>query len=165
MAVSPTPRPAILLGKLSGAFVNCIVQVAILFVALTLVGSLLAGEFTLIWGGNLLLTLAVILATSFAATGLASVVSGLARTPEQGDVVGSLIAILFGILSGAFFSIPPIPIMETLSRLTLNYWGVNAFTKLSLGETDIGLNLLVLLVFGGVCLTIGLVLFTRRLRT
>ena len=164
MSVTPTPRAAILVGKLSGAFVNCIVQVAILFVALTVVGSLLAGEFTLIWGGNLLLTLAVILATSFAATGLASVVSGLARTPEQGDVAGSLIAILFGILSGAFFSIPPIPVMETLSRLTLNYWGVNAFTRLSLGQTDIGLNVLVLLTFGVVCLSIGLLLFTRRLK-
>ena len=103
-------------------------------------------------------------AAAFAATGLASVVSAIARTPEQGDIVGGLIAILFGILSGAFFSIPPIPIMETLSRLTLNYWGVTAFTKLSLGDTDIGLNLLVLVVFGAVFLSIGMALFNRRLK-
>lgn len=164
MAVSPTPRFAILLGKMTGAFVACIVQVGFLFVALTLVGSVLAGQLELIWGSNLLLTAAVIGASAFAAVGLASVVSAIARTSEQGDIVGSVIAILFGILSGAFFSIPPIPVMQTLSKLTLNYWGVNAFTKLSLGDTDIGLNLLVLLVFGGVFLTIGMLLFDRRLK-
>ncbi|MBL8147761.1 MAG: ABC transporter permease [Anaerolineae bacterium] len=164
MAVSPTPQFAILVGKVSGAFFNSIVQVAILFVAFTLVGSLLAGQFEMIWGNNLLLTVAVILASAFAATGLASVVSAIARTPEQGDIAGSLIAIVFGIFSGAFFSIPPIPIMQTLSKLTLNYWGVSAFTKLSLGDTGIGLNLLVLIVFGAVFLTIGLFLFSRRLK-
>ncbi len=164
LAVSPTPRFAILTGKMSGAFVNSVVQVAILFVALTVVGSVLSGEITLIWGGNLLLTAATILASAFAATGLASVVSAVARTPEQGDLVGGLIAIVFGIFSGAFFSIPSIPIMQTLSKLTLNYWGVGAFTKLSLGDTDIGLNLLVLLVYGAVFLSIGMVLFNRRLK-
>ncbi|MFN8377779.1 MAG: ABC transporter permease [Anaerolineae bacterium] len=164
MAVSPTPQFALLVGKMSGAFFNSVVQVAILFVAFTVVGSVLAGQFQMIWGSNLLLTAAVILASAFAATGLASVVSAIARTPEQGDIAGSLIAILFGIFSGAFFTIPPIPIMQTLSKLTLNYWGVSAFTKLSLGDTDIGLNLLVLVVFGTVFLTIGLLLFSRRLK-
>ncbi|HYO88924.1 MAG TPA: ABC transporter permease, partial [Candidatus Limnocylindrales bacterium] len=164
LAVSPTPRYAILIGKVSGAFVNSVVQVVLLFLSLTLIGSLLAGELTFIWGSNLLLIAATILATAFAATGLASVVSAIARTPEQGDIAGSLIAIVFGILGGAFFSIPDVPIMQALSRLTINYWGVNAFTSLSLGDTSIGLNLLVLTAFGAAFLAVGLLLFNRRLK-
>ena len=50
LIASPTPRMVILLGKLLGTFVTCIVQVTILVIALTLVGSVIAGEFQFIWG-------------------------------------------------------------------------------------------------------------------
>lgn len=164
LASTPTPRFAILLGKISGAFVNSVVQVFLLFLFLTLVGSLLAGKLEFIWGPNLLLIALVIFAAAFAATGLASVISSIARSPEQGDIAGGLIAILFGIFGGAFFTIPDVPIMQAISKLTVNYWGVNAFTRLSLGDTDIALNLAALLGIGAVLLVIGLVLFNRRLR-
>jgi ABC-2 type transport system permease protein len=164
IASSPTPRSAILIGKIGGAFVNSVLQVVLLFFFLTLVGSVLQGELTFIWGDHLLLLAAAILAIAFAATGLASVVSSLARTPEQGDIAGSVIAIMFGLFGGAFFAVPDVPVMQALQRLTLNYWGVDAFTRLSQGDTSIGLNLLALLVFGAVTLTIGLSLFNRRLK-
>ena len=54
LIVSPTPRIVILLGKLIGTFVTCVVQVTILIIALTIVGSILAGQVEFIWGSNLL---------------------------------------------------------------------------------------------------------------
>ncbi|MBK8022524.1 MAG: ABC transporter permease [Chloroflexi bacterium] len=161
--VTPTPRMVLLLGKMVGTFITCVVQVVILVLALTLVGSLIAGELQFIWGTNLFLLALVILFVSLAASGVASLVAGLVRTPEQGNTIGGVISILFGLFSGAFFNIQAIPGADVISRLTVNYWGVEAFLKLSQNQTDIGLNLIVLLILGAVFFTAGLYIFNRRL--
>ncbi len=163
--ISPTPRMAILLGKMLGTFVTCVVQVVILVFALTLVGSLIAGELQFIWGTNVPLIALVILCVSLAAAGVGALVAALVRTPEQGNVIGGMVSLLFGLFSGAFFNTSAIPGGETLSRLTVNYWGVEAFIKLSQGQTDIGLNLAVLLGLGIAFFAIGLTIFNRRLNT
>ncbi|MDX2139183.1 MAG: ABC transporter permease [Chloroflexota bacterium] len=163
LLVSPTSRMTVLLGKLLGALVTCVVQVVLLFFFLNIVGILLSGQLSIIWGNNLLLVLAVIIAGSLAACGIGAIVTALARTPEQVNVVGGLIAILFGLFSGAFFSIQAIPALAPLSRVTPNYWGVDAFTRLAQGNTDIATNLLVLVIIGAVTFVIGLSIFDRRL--
>ncbi|MEP7291484.1 MAG: ABC transporter permease [Chloroflexota bacterium] len=164
LIVSPTPRIIILLGKLLGTFVTCIVQVMLLLIALTMVGSLLSGQVQFIWGSNLLGLAAVIVAVSLAATGLGSVVAALVRTPEQGNVVGGVISLAMGVLGGAFISTDVFPeFIKPLTRLTVNYWGTDAFTRLAQNQNDIGVNLLVLVVMGVVLFGIGLALFNRRL--
>ena len=163
LIASPTPRLTILLGKLLGTWVTCIFQVLLLFIFLTLIGSLIAGELQLIWGSNLLAILAVIVAASLAMCGVGAVVASLARTPEQVNVVGGIVAITFGLFGGAFFNIQSIPQIAPISRLTPNYWGTNAFSTLAAGQNDIGLNLLVLTVFGAVLFLTGLAIFNRRL--
>jgi ABC-2 type transport system permease protein len=160
---SPTPRMTILLGKMAGTFVTCVVQVLLLFVALTLVGSVISGEFQIIWGTNFPAILLVILAAAAAASGLGILVTALVRTPEQGNMIGGLISIVMGVLGGAFFSIDAIPALIPISRLTPNYWGLNAFTKLSQNQSDIGLNVLVLIALGAVMFLIGMFIFNRRL--
>jgi hypothetical protein len=63
------------------------------------------------------------------------------------------------LLGGAFgFAVP-----EVLARLSILYWGTNAFQKLAANQTDIGLNLVVLVAFGGILFAIGFWLFNRRL--
>lgn len=161
--VSPTPRIALLLGKFVGTFITCVTQVTILFIALTLVGSVIAGEFQLIWGTNIPLIAAVIVCVSLAASGVGALVASLVRTPEQGNSIGGVIGLVFGLFSGAFFNISAIPGANILSRLTVNYWGVEAFNKLAQNQTDIGLNLAVLLVLGVVFFSAGLFIFNRRL--
>ncbi|MCK6576789.1 MAG: ABC transporter permease [Anaerolineae bacterium] len=161
--VTPTPRMVLLLGKMVGTFISCVAQVIILILALTLVGSLIAGELQFIWGTNLFLLALVILCVSLAASGVAALVAGLVRTPEQGNTIGSIISILFGLFSGAFFSVEAVPGANVISRLTVNYWGVEAFNKLSQDQTDIGLNLVVLLILGVVFFSAGLFIFNRRL--
>lgn len=161
--VSPTPRMVLLLGKMVGTFVTCVVQVLILVIALTIVGSLIAGKLQFIWGSNILLIALVIICVSLAASGVGALVASIVRTPEQGNVIGSIISIFFGLFSGAFFNIDAIPGSNVISRLTVNYWGVEAFTKLSRDQTDIGLNLVVLLILGVIFFAIGLSVFNRRL--
>lgn len=163
MLTTPTRRSHILIGKMLGTLANCVVQVLILVLALTLVGSLLSGQMQFIWGTNVLLVLAVILAVSLAASGLGALVTALVRTPEQGNVIGGLISMVFGLLGGAFFSTGALGPVAQLGLLTPNRWGVDALSRLSVGDTDIGLNLLVLTVFGAIFFVMGIVVFNRRL--
>lgn len=159
LIVSPTPRLAILVGKLVGTFVTCVTQLVFLFIALTLVASVLNGGFLLIWGNNLLLVGLVILGAALAATGLGTFIAGLAKTPEQAGIYGSVISIGLSVLGGAFgFQLPP-----NIAQFSLLYWGTDAFQKLSNGRTDVGLNLLVLVGFGVGLFAVGYWLFNRRL--
>jgi ABC-2 type transport system permease protein len=159
LIVSPTPRLAILLGKLVGTFVTCVTQLIFLFIALTLVASVLNGGFLMIWGNNLLLVGLVIIGAALAATGLGTLIAGLAKTPEQAGIYGSVINIGLSVLGGAFgFQLPP-----SVAQFSLLYWGTDAFQKLSNGRTDVGLNLLVLAGFGVGLFAVGYWLFNRRL--
>ncbi len=74
-------------------------------------------------------------------------------------MAGSVINLAMAVLGGAFgFALP-----EAISRFSMIYWGTNAFTKLSQNQSDIGLNLLILLAQAVVLFAIGYWLFNRRL--
>ncbi len=164
LITSPTPRLVILLGKLIGTFVTCVAQVTTLVIALTIVGSIIGGKPQFIWGNNLLLLAAVILSVALAAAGLATLVASLVRTPEQGNTIGSVISLAMGVFGGAFFGTSVLPaFIQPFTHLTLVFWGTDAFTKLAQNQTDIGTNLLALLVMGVVLFVGGLAIFNRRL--
>lgn len=163
LIASPTPRYMVLLSKFVATFVTCVVQVLLLLVALTIIGSLLSGEFQIIWGTNILAILATVLVTALASAGLGVFVTSVVKTPEQGNVVGSLTAMAMGMIGGVFFSTQGIPVLGTLSRLTIIYWGVDAFGKLSVNRSDIAPNLIFLLLFGLVFFMAGWFIFNRRL--
>ncbi|MBW4437993.1 MAG: ABC transporter permease [Pleurocapsa minor GSE-CHR-MK-17-07R] len=165
MLVTPTPRSHILLGKMLGTFVVCAVQVFLLMIALTAVGTLLNGSLQLIWGSNFLVIALVILAVALAATGIGSVVTGIARTSEQANIIGSVISMLFGLLGGAFFPVAVLGPLAILSRFTVNYWGVDAFDQLAQGGGLAGVlpNIGVLVAAGIVLFGLGFSLFNRRM--
>lgn len=162
LMTTPTPRWVLLLGKLLGTYLNCVVQVTLLFIALTLVGSVVAGEFQFIWGQNLPLIVLTVLLASFAACGIGALVMALVKTPEQGNVIGGVISLTLALFGGVFFDLTTTP-LAPLARLTPNYWGVDAFTTLAQGGTDIGLNLLVLGLIGLILFTAGITIFNRRM--
>lgn len=164
MVISPTSRLEILLGKLIGTFVTCLVQVLFLFIALTLVGSLMSGQLTLIWGSNVLGIFATVFAVALAATGLSAIVIAFVRSAETGNSIGGIVAMFMGIFGGVFFDVTVIPALAPLSRLTITYWGTDAFTKLAANQSDIGLNLLVLAGMGIVMFSAGFAVFNRRLQ-
>jgi len=159
MLVSPTAGITILLGKLVGNLVVVLVQLLILLLALTTVASLILGTSTFIWGSNLPALLGVLLALALCVSGIGVLIVGLARTPEQVQVFGPMVNMALGVLGGSFgFSVP-----AALARLSLIYWGVDAFQKLAANESGVGLNLLVLLAQGLIFFLVGAWLFRRRL--
>lgn len=163
MLVTPTPRLVILLGKLVGTFINCVVQLLLLFVFLTLVGSLFSGELRFVWGSNFLAVIAVAAATALAASGLGALLTALVKDEQQGDTMGSVVVMAMGVIGGTFFDTSAVPVLSTLRYLTINFWGTSAFTRLSANDGDIGLNVLILTLLGVVMFVLGLLLFNRRL--
>ncbi len=159
MVTSPTPRAAILAGNLLGTFVTVVFQISLLLLSLTLIASLIEGELALIFGSNLLAIAAMVLVLSLTVSALGVLFAGIARTSEQANGIGSVFNLVTGVLGGTF----GFTIGAPLSYLSIIYWGRDGFNKLSMGQPDIGLNLLVLALIGAVLYLVGLYLFNRRL--
>jgi ABC-2 type transport system permease protein len=158
LVMSPTPRSSILAGKLIGVFTSVVFQLLTLLIALTLVGSIMQGKLALIWGSDVLAILLVLFSASLAVSGLGMFMAGIVRSPEQAQVIGSVLNMALAVLGGAFgFSLP-----QSVSQFSLVYWGRNAFDILAAGGTDVGLNVLVLGIQGLVMFGIGIVLFNQR---
>ncbi len=158
MLVSPTPRWAILGGKLVGVFASVLFQLLALVIALTVVGSLLEGQLVFIWGTDFLLLGLVLVAVAVAVSGLGMLLAGVLKGVEQANVVGSVLNIALGVLGGAFgFQLP-----RSVSAVSLIYWGREAFEILGSGRGDVALNILVLFLEGAVMFAIGLFLFNRK---
>ncbi len=163
LLATPNPISTIVTGKIGAAVVTCATQVLLLLTALTLISALATGAFSMIFGTNIVGLLAVIVAVSLAAAGLAMCVASLARTPEQAQAINGVIAIGMGMLGGAFFNVQNAGVVSTLSRLTINYWAVDAINRLSMGDNDIWRNLGVLLLIGAITLTVAFTRFNRTL--
>ena len=159
MLVSPTSGNTILLGKLLGNLVVIVAQLLLLMFALTVVASIAQGSPVSIWGYNFGALLLVVVSVSLAVSGIGVLIVGLARTPEQVQIIGPMVNMTLGVLGGSFgFGLP-----DPLPNLSLIHWGTTAFERLASGQGNIGLNLLVLLVQGLIFFGIGSWFFKRRL--
>jgi ABC-2 type transport system permease protein len=156
--VSPTPRWAILGGKLVGVLASVLFQLLALALALTVVGSLIEGRLVFIWGTDLPRLGLVFLAVAVAVSGLGMLLAGVLKGIEQANVVGSVLNIALGVLGGAFgFQLP-----RSVAQASLIYWARDAFDMLAAGRGDVSLNILVLLIQGVVMFAVGLFLFNKR---
>jgi ABC-type transport system involved in multi-copper enzyme maturation permease subunit len=98
MLVSPTGGSTILLGKLLGNLIVVTVQLLVLLLTMTLVASLILGTPTFIWGTNLPALLALLLVLALCVSGVGTLIVGLARTPEQVQVIGPMVNMAMGVL-------------------------------------------------------------------
>ena len=158
LVISPTPRSHILAGKLLGVFVTVIFQLLVLIIALTLIASIIERELTLIWGSDFLSLGILIFAAALGVAGFGMLLAGIVRTAEQGQTVGPIANMVQGVLGGAFGFLLP----TALAVFSLVFWGREAFQSLALGDSGIGLNLLVLSVLGVIMYVIGVILFNKR---
>jgi ABC-2 type transport system permease protein len=157
LLVSPTSNAQFLGGKVFGVFLTGVAQVGILILASTLF-------FGVKWGDALGIVV-LILAAVFGATGWGMVITALARTPAQVGSVGSAIMLIFGILGGNFIDLGQFPpLMQTISKITPNAWGLDGFTTLALGGTLSNLMepITALLIMGALLFGISVVLFSRN---
>lgn len=156
---SPTSSGHVLMGRLLGNLVVVASQLLILLLAFTTIASLVEGKPIFIWGSNLPALLVVVLGLSLFTTGMGVLIVGLAQSPEQVQLIGPLITLALGALSGTFGALVP----ANFARFSPTWWGLEAMRKLASNEIDIGVNLLVLFGVGIVFAALGTFFFRRRM--
>jgi len=157
LLVSPTSTTQVLGGKVLGIFFTGVAQVGILILASSIF-------FGVKWGNTFGLAV-LILAAVFGATGWGVLITALARTPAQVGSIGSALMLIFGILGGSFINLEQMPpLVQTLSKITPNAWGLDGFTTLALGGTLPNLMepITALLSMGALLFGVAVVLFNRQ---
>ena len=157
LLVSPTSNSQVLGGKVLGIFFTGVAQVGILILASTIF-------FRVQWGDSLGVA-ALILATVLGATGWGMLITALARTPAQVGSVGSALMLVFGILGGSFIQLDQMPpLLQTISKITPNAWGLDGFTTLALGGklSNLAEPITALLIMGTVLFGVAVLLFSRQ---
>ena len=157
MLTSPTTVAQILAGKMLGTYLTGVMQLVILIGASSLLFNLRWGDFTGV--------AALILITTFAATGWGMLITAFARTPGQVSSIGSAVMLLFGILGGSFLNLEHMPeVVRLLSRITPNAWGLDGFAILAQGGgiAELERPLTGLLVMGVILFGAAVLLFSRN---
>ena len=157
LLISPTNSAQVLGGKVLGIFFTGVAQVGILILASSLF-------FQVKWGDPLGVAI-LILAAVFGASGWGMLITALARTPAQVGSTGSAVMLIFGILGGSFISLEQLPpLIQMLSKITPNAWGLDGFTTLALGGTLKNLYepISALMIMGAVLFAISVLLFNRN---
>jgi ABC-2 type transport system permease protein len=157
LLVSPTTAAQVLTGKMIGSYMTGMLQMLILIVASSIL-------FQLKWGAPLAILILVV-ASVFGAVGWGMLLSALIKTPGQAASVGSALMLTFGILGGSFFDLGALPEwVQTVAKITPNYWGQEGFMTLALGAGmgQIWKPLLALTIMGLVLFIVSSQLFKRR---
>lgn len=148
MLISPSSASQVLGGKVFGIYLNGVAQLSVLFVA-----SLLMLQIN--WGPPSVV-IPTILFVVAAATGWGMLIAALAKTPAQASIMGTAITLIFAIGSGSLFPRQFLPQwLQTISLVSPNAWGIEAFNSIRLGATAVEL----LPLWGGM-LAMFIVLFT-----
>lgn len=160
--VTPTSRITFMLGKLIGTYAQVLIQIVFLFIGFTIISSLLEGRLNLLWGNDWVNLVLLILATALGAAGVGMIAAAVGRTPDQGQIIGSIIALFMGVLGGAFFNLAALGDLEILTRFSIVRWGSEGFARLAAGQSDVLANIVVLGLLGAAFFAISLYAFYRR---
>ncbi len=148
MLITPSSASQVLGGKVFGIYLNGVAQLAVLFIA-----SLVMLQIN--WGPASVV-IPTILFVVAAATGWGMLIAALAKTPAQASIMGTAITLIFAIGSGSFFPRHFLPQwLQTISLVSPNAWGIEAFNSIRLGATAVEL-----LPLWGAMLAMFIVLFT-----
>ena len=124
LMTAPIPRVSVIAGKALLSFFLGVVSMAILMIA----ASFLMGAD---WGSPLGAAV-LVLAGVASATGIMGLVSAVARTPEGAGNLGSIIAVVLGMLGGTFFPIGSTGgVLANLTLLTPHAWFLRGLAELT----------------------------------
>lgn len=159
LLAAPIPAASVIFGTSLAGLVLGLVSMSVLWLATTL----LRGAS---WGPPLLVA-ALIVAAVVAAMGISTLVTTLARTPEQAGGLNAIVALSLAAIGGVFIPLSQAPeSLVVVSQVTPHYWflrGINALASSATGLSDILPSLLVLTGMGVVLGAIGLARARRAL--
>jgi ABC-2 type transport system permease protein len=125
---SPTSRASILSGKLWGVFLIGILQFTVLVIATRLI-------FGVKWGNSPLGLVALMVCTVLAATGMTIFIAAIAKTNKSAAAISQIMIQSMAALGGSMMPLQVFPPwMQSISRFTINYWGITGFRNLMLGQ-------------------------------
>jgi linearmycin/streptolysin S transport system permease protein len=157
---TPIKLSQLLLGKLGGSCITGILQFAMLIVASRLI-------FGLTWGDSLSGLALMVAAVVVASTGMGAVIAAFSKNFLQAGVIGGGIALISAGLGGNFFATDNLSVwLQVLSRLTINRWALEGFSKLvahNLEARDVLLNAGVLFGMAACLFALALWKFQRRI--
>jgi ABC-2 type transport system permease protein len=154
LMTTPTSTGEIILGKMGGTFLTGLLQFTILVLASTLL-------FGISWGSSPVGVATIVVLTVFAAAGLGALLTTFARNENQASIIASAVSLTFGALGGSFFPSSSLTgVVDVASRLTINRWAMDGFTKLTMGKA----GFIEILPEAGILALIGLITFVLALR-
>jgi len=131
LRAAPVTRAQVLLGKLLPCLTLSIFQGVFLLLAGKVVFAMSWGPASWSVGKQLLMLTPVVVATSFAAMGLALLVAAVARTEMQVAILGSLLFLFLGLISGCLIPRELMPeTMTQVSHITPHAWALDAYRQL-----------------------------------
>ena len=131
LRAAPVTRAAVLLGKLLPCLAVSVFQGFFLLLAGKLVFAMSWGPPSWPIGKQLLMLTPVVVSTSLAAMGLALFVAAVARTEMQVAIVGSLLFLFLGLISGCLIPRELMPeTMTEVSHVTPHAWALDAYRQL-----------------------------------
>jgi ABC-2 type transport system permease protein len=160
MLAAPTSRWAIILGKVMAQTTRGLVQGFIILVLSVLL-------FGVVIYGSILLVVLLILLTVFSFVGLGILITSFADKEETATMVMMTLMFPMMFLSGVFFPVQMMPgFMQSIANFLPLTYAANAMRKvmvLGAGPDAIIGDVIVLVAFGAVLLTIAVPLFKRAM--
>jgi ABC-2 type transport system permease protein len=160
LMAAPIPRASVVGGKAIVSFLLGVISMGVLAVATSLLMDAS-------WGAPLGVALLVITGV-LAAIGIMGLVASVAKTPEGAGNLGSIIAVILGMLGGTFFPIGAGGgLLASLTYLTPHAWFMRGLADLSSGApwTSALPATGAIMVFAVVTSLLAVVLLRRRLQT
>jgi len=156
----PTSYLIFLNGKIIVYILVCLIQLVLMLSVGKIVLPLL-GLPTLVIGNSILGIVLLAISTAFAATGYGVMMGTIAKTEQQGAIMGSLTVLLLSAIGGVWVPTYVMPeLMRDISVVSPLNWALNGFYELFLrggGVADVVLDSLKLIVFFVFTMVISLV--------
>ena len=163
MLMSSTSRFQIFFAKLMSTYVTILLQLVFLIIGFLLVNALIQGEFTMIWGDNVLVIGALLMGLALAVSGVGMIAAALAKNVESVNAIAGGPVMIMSFTGGAFgLKLGSSQLEEILTNISIVHWGSDGLAKLADGNTDIVQNILVLAAVGAVLFSLSLLRFMYR---
>jgi len=160
LLVAPVSSGSIILSKLLFASFLGVLQLSVMFIF----GKLVFG---LEIFSHIITLLIMIIATSFAASGLGMFIAAISKNQSQVGGLTTLIALGMSALGGSMFPSIIMPeYLQQIGKFTLNYWAMHGFTGIfwrSMSIKDIYPVALVLFAIFVVLTLVSIILFRKKM--